>query len=935
MSTSQDIQKKMMELEQQYAIAVKHEQAQELKKRQALKKKPVPERQPPKMQSKMQPPKMQPPKMQPPKQQQPPMKKHDLEHVKRTKENVPSQPQKQGGFRPTMAKVGTAVAVGLGVGGTVSAITAAGQDGQFTPKEALHIGANVVRTTGVLGMGGSALTGYTGKMVRDEQAAAVAVAAEEDMDSADIMARDTAMVDDAELDDEAWLDEDTQDLDTFDPNEYARGVEELDDADVDAHDYEDSADLDVDVDADAYNFDPVEPHQQPQRGSRLCLGAMIGAAASLGAGVLGTAGAVISAAKDSKITPTEFLDIGANAARANGLFGPAGGLATQATGKLVRDEQAAVAAEESVLPADTPMFDPSEYERFGSGADTNVKGSTSRFLADSVDELATHSSSSSHPHTPARASAQSLAAKPDHDADAALASPGRTLPIYPDLETLYASGTHAQRGRVAELVAAFETAFPGVGRPAFIARAPGRVNLIGEHIDYAGFAVMPMAIDRDLLIAVAKRPIPSGTNGARKPRVHVRSAGYPTAVDFDHDHNRGRICTIDAAVLDWGNYFKAGYKGVYAQLALPEPAYDLFCCIHSTVPAGSGLSSSSAMIVATVIATLYAANPARARTVPLEKITNIAIESERLVGVNSGGMDQSISVMGQRGAAAVVHFTPSLRADPLPLPAAGVFVVAHSMVTADKHVTAPRNYNLRVVETRLAAALLAKDADLPLTVPDLHGNPRPVVLADLVPWATCESLGDVAAAIRALAEQAETLLFHGNRGEFGEWSLDEVVAALEVSRDEIRTRYLAAFPVTFHALRLGARTRHVLSEALRVLDAADLLTSTKDPAAAFGKLMDASHASCTDPYECSHTELDMLVWVGKRAGALGSRLTGAGWGGCTVHLLADAREVPEFVGRLFVDYYEPRGVASPESMLDKYVFASAPGPGAGVLTGWD
>lgn len=80
-------------------------------------------------------------------------------------------------------------------------------------------------------------------------------------------------------------------------------------------------------------------------------------------------------------------------------------------------------------------------------------------------------------------------------------------------------------------------------------------------------------------------------------------------------------------------------------------------------------------------------------------------------------MDQSISIMAPRGSALLIDFYPILNATPIPIPSvtpAPVFVIANTIVTADKHTTAPKNYNLRVVETRFAAAILNKRLDLKL-----------------------------------------------------------------------------------------------------------------------------------------------------------------------------------------------------------------------------
>lgn len=89
-------------------------------------------------------------------------------------------------------------------------------------------------------------------------------------------------------------------------------------------------------------------------------------------------------------------------------------------------------------------------------------------------------------------------------------------------------------------------------KPDFVARSPGRVNLIGEHIDYCGFGVMPMAIERDCLIAVAT------TDQDTKVRIANVNPKYE-AREFDFE-GKDKIVTIDDTKHEWTNYFKCGYK---------------------------------------------------------------------------------------------------------------------------------------------------------------------------------------------------------------------------------------------------------------------------------------------------------------------------------------------------------------------------------------
>lgn len=90
-------------------------------------------------------------------------------------------------------------------------------------------------------------------------------------------------------------------------------------------------------------------------------------------------------------------------------------------------------------------------------------------------------------------------------------------------------------------------------KPNFVVRSPGRVNLIGEHIDYCGFGVLPMAIERDVIIVGAT------TDEDTKVRVANTNAKKYPAREFDYE-GKEKIVTIDSSELEWSNYFKCGYK---------------------------------------------------------------------------------------------------------------------------------------------------------------------------------------------------------------------------------------------------------------------------------------------------------------------------------------------------------------------------------------
>ncbi|KAL2918438.1 galactokinase [Polyrhizophydium stewartii] len=478
----------------------------------------------------------------------------------------------------------------------------------------------------------------------------------------------------------------------------------------------------------------------------------------------------------------------------------------------------------------------------------------------------------------------------------------------------------AQRERYAAAAAAFEKHFGR--RPDFFARSPGRVNLIGEHIDYAGYSVLPMAIDRDVVIATAVET-PADGAAAHVALANIDSDKYHSR-SFDHDANEFVI--VDSTIHEWSNYFKCGYKGAF-EAAKPAGAKSVKALVSGTVPAGAGVSSSSAFVCASAVATLTA-NDAILNKGDLVKA---AIRGEHYAGVQTGGMDQSISIMGLKGSALIIHFFPGLSAVPIAFPKGDetpVFVIANTLVTADKHVTAPTNYNLRVVETRLGAALLAKKLGVAtpedgiLTfrqVQDRH-------------FGSDSFAGNEAAQLNTLLELVDE---HIDKKPY---SLEGIAAELGLELDALKHKYIGSIVIRADDFKIYARAKHVFSEARRVFlfrDACASGASGKDLLEKLGHLMNDSQTSCRDLFNCSCPEIDELTEICRRAGAYGSRLTGAGWGGCTVSLVAESR-VADFIEQVKEQYYFTKWPAwksdsAALARMDDYIFASKPGVGAAVV----
>jgi galactokinase len=309
-------------------------------------------------------------------------------------------------------------------------------------------------------------------------------------------------------------------------------------------------------------------------------------------------------------------------------------------------------------------------------------------------------------------------------------------------------------------------------------RAPGRVNLIGDHTDYNEGFVLPVAVD--LACVIRSTPNADGI-------VRVRSEDVGGSVELAADGT-----TAPGAVPElWGRYV-AGVVGTLAERGRPPVGID--AVVRSTIPLGAGLSSSAALEVAVGLAVCDAAG----FELPVVELARACREAEQIAtGVPCGIMDQLASLAGLRNSALLIDCR-SLEIRPIPLPPRLAVLIVHSGVSRGLVDSA-------YAERREACEAIAAVLGLP-------------------------SLRDATAAQVA---------------------------------DE-------------------PRARHVVSENARVLAAAEALEG--GDVNALGPLLDASHASLRDDFDVSTPELDALAEALREAGALGARLTGAGFGGCVVGL---------------------------------------------------
>ncbi len=370
--------------------------------------------------------------------------------------------------------------------------------------------------------------------------------------------------------------------------------------------------------------------------------------------------------------------------------------------------------------------------------------------------------------------------------------------------------------------------------PQWIAAAPGRVNLIGEHTDYNDGFVFPLAIERYTVMA-ASRPRRVGVSG----RSRVASTLLGETAEFSLDD-------LEPERRDWTSYIRGTIAGCLVR-GLEPGSLDIL--VDSKVPLGAGLSSSAALEVAT--ATLVEA-VTRTALDPYDKARLCQKAEHEYAGMPCGIMDQFSSALGAAGKVLYIDCrTETATRVPLDDSAVSVLII---------------NSNVRH---------------------ELTGSEYP--------------------DRRRQCEEAAKLL--------GVKSLrDATPTALERRKPQIGDL-------------LYRRARHVVDEIERTRLAAEAVQRSQWPE--MGALMYASHASLRDDFEVSCLELDVLVelaqGVGSQGGMIGSRMTGGGFGGCTVSLVKAGRE-REIADRIVAEYQRRTGAAAT-------AFVTKPARGAHVVHG--
>ncbi|VDN01416.1 unnamed protein product [Thelazia callipaeda] len=390
----------------------------------------------------------------------------------------------------------------------------------------------------------------------------------------------------------------------------------------------------------------------------------------------------------------------------------------------------------------------------------------------------------------------------------------------------------------------------------YIVRCPGRVNLIGEHIDYSGYGVLPMAISASTYVLASAHDIEEIVfrNTDETYRAHTHKFGDKW---------------MGSRKPEWYYYFLCGWKGILERLNISPKGMKIL--VSGTIPPGAGLSSSSSIVCAGALITLVAHTGKTFDVINKAEFAEICAKVERYVGVEGGGMDQATEILANEGSAMRIEFGP-LRVYPVILPQNALFAVVHSGETINK--AASSQYNERVVECRLAAQLY-----LFSIMAKLYG---------LDEWMKIRTLGELAQKMRKNASEMIAVVKEILQASI--YTKDNAITLLSITEEDFNKTILSLNTQHMNTFKLAQRALHVYAEASRVRLFHE--ACKRGELETMGKLMNESHSSCKDLFECSCEKLDAVVEKCLRNGALGARLTGAGWGGCAVALFTNKQ--PEF-----------------------------------------
>jgi N-acetylgalactosamine kinase len=435
----------------------------------------------------------------------------------------------------------------------------------------------------------------------------------------------------------------------------------------------------------------------------------------------------------------------------------------------------------------------------------------------------------------------------------------------------------------------------------FFLKAPGRVNLIGEHTDYNMGPVLPCAINKEIVFCI-------------RPGNLFQIHAINTDEKFSHIKFSINQKIEPESRGSWGNYIKAGIKGVIDFIEDSKPqmikefrGYDII--VSGNLPQAAGVSSSSALVVAAALSF------ALANKLDLGKqmIAGICAKAEHFVGTSGGGMDQAASLLGKKNAFLYMEFNP-LKIKEISAPEGFQLILFNSLIMAEKSGKARLEYNRRVLECKIAVDLF-KHFFNEKTDNYQHIN----FIGEIKP----EQLG-----LTQIELDKQVEFFLSDLAD--SYSVGQLAAQMAITKKEFNNRYRSILQDDNlqkefqHGFKIKSRFKHVYYECRRVNKAVDCLLNNRLDE--LGDLINQSHESLSRDYEVSIAGVDELVKILRENGAMGARIMGAGFGGMVLALTETAK-VNQLIEIAKKEYYLNKA----SQFQNDFIFPCVAADGAGLL----
>lgn len=468
-------------------------------------------------------------------------------------------------------------------------------------------------------------------------------------------------------------------------------------------------------------------------------------------------------------------------------------------------------------------------------------------------------------------------------------------------EGLYREGIAEQKARYASLLQLFVEKYGD--KQVVITRAPGRINLMGRHIDHRGGGINVMAIDRDTVFVSSPRKDDTVNLANTDPAYGDRSFSIGATLDLaPHETWLGYLgdARVSAALKeslgDWSNYVKASV--LRAQLESPMPLLGMDMAADGNIPPAAGLSSSSSVVVA-VMEAVVALN---CLNVTDRKFIDLCGEGEWFVGSRGGAGDHATMKCGKRDSVVHLSFKPFEVGDTVGFSDKYAVIVANSMQQAKKTGNARDTFNAKVAAYEFVLMMLK----------------RAYPQYDLREFRDLARIRPYAEIYRMLKEIPETITRGGVKLLLPEYKeqLEQIFAThAEPKVYDLRGVALYGVAECLRADRLmdalRAEDYRLVGEMMKISHGGDRIGDTRITDALLDRLVaeDADPALQCGAYSCSTEQIDgMCDLLNATDGVLGSEIVGAGLGGCVIALV-EKEKAESVIEVLNEHYYDKYGYA--------------------------